>query len=150
MQVKAKVKIIRFIGIALFFSTLPFGILNNVLTLPKPVFILLLVSLVILGLVLIFLSYVYAVVSTAPRGSLVKTSAVIKKIELGGMGLGNEFYPAVILHVLVNSKSGEDYLAQIDTTIAATHMPRFQPGSEIAVAYNPAEPRKVAILTPRS
>ena len=83
------------------------------------------------------------------RSNGIKTTAVIKEIELGGKmdGLGNEYYPAVTLHVLVNSPTGGKHHARIDTTIAITHLPGFQPGSEIDVAYDPAEPTIAMLLT---
>jgi len=78
----------------------------------------------------------------------IKASAVIEKIELGGRALGNEFYPAVKLRVLVQNEKKEPYPAQIETTIAVTHMSKFQPGSMIDVAYDPVRPTNVAVLSP--
>ena len=79
----------------------------------------------------------------------IKTTAMIKEIELGGKmdGLGNEYHPAVTLHVLVNSPTGGRHYARIDTIIAITHLPAFQPGAEIDVAYDPAEPTTAMLLT---
>ena len=81
------------------------------------------------------------------RSNGIKTTAVIVEIELGGKtdGIGNEYYPAVILHVLVNSAGGGRHNARIDTNIAVTHLPRFQSGAEVDIAYDPAEP-SVAVL----
>ena len=84
----------------------------------------------------------------ALRSKGIKTTAVIKEIELGGKmdGLGNEYYPAVTLYVLVNKADGSKHHARIDTTIAITHLPGFQPGSEIDIAYDPAEPTIAMLL----
>jgi len=84
----------------------------------------------------------------AIRSNGIKASAVIKKIELGGRAIGNEFYPAVKLRVLVENEKGWLFYAQIETTIAVTHMSKFQPGSKIDVAYDPADPTKAAVLSP--
>jgi len=78
----------------------------------------------------------------------IKASAVIEEIELGGRALGNEFYPAVKLRVLVENEKREFFSAQIETTIAVTHMSKFQRGSKIDVAYDPNNPAKVAVLSP--
>jgi hypothetical protein len=78
----------------------------------------------------------------AIRSNGIKATAVIAKIELGGTALGNEVTPNVRLSVLVENEKGEVYPAQIDTTIAVTHMPQFQPGTKIDVAYDPADPTK--------
>jgi len=80
----------------------------------------------------------------------IKAAAVITEIEMGGKmdGLGNEFYPAVMLKVLVNGENGEKFSTHIDTTIATTHMSRFQPGAEIDIIYNPADLQVAVMLTP--
>ena len=84
----------------------------------------------------------------AIRSNGIKTSAVIKEIKRGGRALGNEFNPAVKLRVLVENEKGDFYPAQIETTISVTHIPQFQPGAIIDVAYDPADPTKVTVLSP--
>jgi len=77
-----------------------------------------------------------------------KASALVKKIEPGGGALGSDLYPPVRLRVIVENERGEFYPAQIETTISVTHMPQFQPGARIEVAYDPADPTKVVVLSP--
>ncbi|MCL1917006.1 MAG: DUF3592 domain-containing protein [Peptococcaceae bacterium] len=73
-----------------------------------------------------------------------RVPAVIKGIEVGNELL----YPTVKLQVLIKNRKGEFYSAQIETTIANTHLSKFQPGSKIDVAYDPSDPTKVTILSP--
>ncbi|MCL1917008.1 MAG: hypothetical protein FWG14_01630 [Peptococcaceae bacterium] len=78
----------------------------------------------------------------------IKASAMIEEIKLGGRAVYNEFHPAVKLQVLVENEKGEPYSAQIETTIAITHIPKFQPGAKIDIVYDPADPSKVKLLSP--
>ena len=79
------------------------------------------------------------------RSKGIKTTAVIQEIKSGA---GNEFYNRVTLQVLIKGESGEEFNAQIESAINITHLPRFQPGAIIDVAYDPEDPQKAAILTP--
>jgi len=114
----------------------------------------------IIAVIIVGILILWPVVARLARGILlavregavlvggIKASAVIEKIELGGKALGNEFYPAVKLRVRVENEKGEFYSAQIETTISVTHMSKFQSGSKVDVAYDPANPTKVVLLSP--
>ena len=108
-----------------------------------------------LGIALILYCYIirgiiHSFRVNAIRAKGIKATAIVEEIELGGKmdGLGNESYPAVRLRVLVNDKSGKKFYTQIDTTIALTHMSRFQPGAVVEVAYDPEKLEIAALLTP--
>ncbi|MCL1917000.1 MAG: DUF3592 domain-containing protein [Peptococcaceae bacterium] len=110
-----------------------------------------LIAIVMLGAITWLLKgMMHSVRTSITRAKGIKTTAVIKEMGLGGSALGNEFSPAVTLRVLVENEKGKLYSAQIETTIATTHMPRFQPGCKIDVAYDPANPQKVVMLSPTS
>ncbi|MCL1790544.1 MAG: DUF3592 domain-containing protein [Peptococcaceae bacterium] len=77
----------------------------------------------------------------------IKTTAEIKEIVQAG---ANEFGTRVRLRLLVEDHQGGRYYAQTVVSIDNTHMPQFQPGCKIDVAYDPANPKSIVVLSPTS
>ena len=110
------------------------------------IFIIIFFGVAVPGIIWLLRGFLLSIRDYILRSKGIKTSAIVKEIELGGRALGNEYYPAVKLDVLVKNEKGEFYSARIDTTIPLTDMSLYQSGCEIDVVYDPAKPQNVTMI----
>jgi hypothetical protein len=69
--------------------------------------------------------------------------ATILEIRDTGMRINDD--PVVKLLVEVRPSDGEPYVAKTKSPIPLIHIPQFQPGAEVPVRYDPADPSRVAL-----
>jgi hypothetical protein len=67
-------------------------------------------------------------------------------LEVGETGITvNNIYPVVKLKLEVRPPGGQPYQAELQTIIERLDIPQFQPGTVLAVKYDPKDPSNVAL-----
>jgi hypothetical protein len=88
--------------------------------------------------------------SQARQRELQKTGARAEATITGLKETGltvNEIYPIVKILLEVRPPGGQPYQAEVQTMVSRLDIPQIQPGTVVAVAYDPADPSNVALTT---
>lgn len=112
------------------------------------------IMVVVGGLVLVILAAVLFFVfaqgggkQTAQRNLLTTgIEAKARIVDLSDTGNRHNRNPEVRIQLEVRPATGEPFRASVTAFISPVDLPKFQPGTELTVRYDPANPAAVAIV----
>jgi len=105
-------------------------------------------SVVITSLLFVFgLVIVVFVVPECQREALLKNGIQAEALILDARDTGDRYndQPRVALTLEVRPKDGAPYKAVAKMYISPVYLPRFQPGAQLSVRYDPKDPQRVAV-----